>query len=210
MSLWLLLKELAVQLLTLIDSWGYLGVFALMTIESTTLPIPVPSELVLIPVGYLVAQGKMSWFGGILAGTSGSLFGALLNYALARYIGRDLVYKYGKYFFIKIELVDKLTNYFYKYGFLATFIGRLTPLVRHFISLCGGFAKMKMFDFCLSTALGAALWSTILVSCGYYASTGVKISWLEEHYKVILIIGSLCILTVYFSIKFIIKKIKNN
>lgn len=152
-----------------VASWGYAGIFVLMTIESTV--IPFPAELILIPAGALVAQGTFSWWLVLAAATIGSVVGALINYALAYYLGRKplnaLIHRYGKFIFIDEKAVLKTEDYFMKHGHITTFIGRLIPGVRSFISLPAGFARMNLVAFSIFTALGAGVWSALLMLLGF-------------------------------------------
>lgn len=169
--------EIVQSLLDLVHSLGYLGVFLGMTLESSFFPFP--SEAVLIPAGALVAQGKMTIFISFLMGTLGSIVGALINYYLALFLGRrttdKLVGKYGKFLFLNKEKLEKSDRYFEKHGEITTFVGRLIPVVRQVISLSAGFSKMNIWRFILYTALGAGIWSIILVLVGYYF--GTNFSW---------------------------------
>ncbi|WP_257842517.1 DedA family protein [Helicobacter sp. 11S02629-2] len=149
-----------------IDTLGYVGIFILMAIESSI--IPLPSEVVMIPAGYLVYQGKMDMSLVILSGTLGSLAGALINYYIALKFGRLIVLKYGKYFLMKESTLLKTEGFFMRHGPISTFIGRLLPLIRHYISLPAGLAKMKLWKFCLYTLLGALVWVAVLSYFGYY------------------------------------------
>ncbi|MGE0738771.1 DedA family protein [Sulfurimonas sp.] len=160
-----MLRELAADLVDLILDWGYLGVFVLMTIESSF--IPFPSEIVLIPAGYLASKGEMHIGMIMLSALGGSMIGAFINYYLALLLGRKILSKYGKYFFIKENALQKMDDYFEKHGHISTFIGRLLPGIRQLISIPAGLARMNLAVFSIYTALGASLWAFILVMLGY-------------------------------------------
>jgi membrane protein DedA with SNARE-associated domain len=145
---------------------GYPGIVILMFIESTF--IPLPSELVIPPAGYLISQNQMSWAGVILSGTLGSLLGALFNYAIAIYLGRPFILRYGRYFGISQKHFAKGELFFQNHGTISTFIGRLILGVRHYISFPAGLARMHMGKFCFYTSLGAGIWVLVLAYIGYF------------------------------------------
>lgn len=151
--------------------WGLLLIFIFMTIESSF--IPFPSEVVMIPAGFLAARGEMLtgnvWIDCILAiviGSAGSLAGAYINYYLALYLGRTALHKYGKYFFLKEETILRAEEVFREYGAAATFICRLLPAIRQLISIPAGLSKMPLASFTLFTGLGAGIWVIILTAIG--------------------------------------------
>jgi membrane protein DedA with SNARE-associated domain len=160
------MHELINWLVETIGVLGYPGIFILMAMESSV--IPIPSELVMPPAGYLAQQGQMNTVIAILCGTLGSLVGAYANYFAAHYLGRPLVIKYGKYVWITEEKFAKVETFFRSHGEVSTFIGRLLPVVRHLISLPAGLAGMNHVKFSLYTLLGAGLWVTILTYIGYF------------------------------------------
>ena len=143
-----------------IGSLGYWGIFILMFIESSFFPFP--SEVVMIPAGYLASRGEMNIYWAVFLGIGGSYLGALFNYFLARKYGRDFLIKHGRYFFITSKKLEKLESFFGKHGHISTFNGRLIPGVRQYISLPAGFAKMNMAVFSLYTILGAGIWVAVL------------------------------------------------
>lgn len=150
---------------------GYWGVVFLMTLESSF--IPFPSELVIPPAAYLAAQGKMNILLVVGAGILGSLLGALLNYVLAYYLGRPLIYrlaekKFARFLFIKKEQIIRAENLFSRYQNGSTFFGRLIPVIRQLISLPAGFIKMPLFRFISLTFLGSLIWTLILAALGYF------------------------------------------
>jgi len=151
--------------------WGFLIIFIFMTIESSF--IPFPSEVVMIPAGFMAARGELLtgnlWIDGTLAvvsGVAGSLAGACVNYFLALYLGRKALYKYGKYFFLSPQTLQRSEEVFREYGAVATFVCRLLPAIRQLISLPAGLAKMNFSGFCLFTVLGAGIWVVILTVIG--------------------------------------------
>ncbi|MGB8490437.1 MAG: DedA family protein [Bacteroidales bacterium] len=150
---------------------NYFSVALLMAIESTFLPLP--SEIVIPFAAYKAAQGDLSVFGVVLFGTMGALCGSLINYTLAYYLGRPIVYKFagsklGKVFLLSVEKVKRAENYFIRNGNTSTFIGRLVPGIRHLISIPAGLAKMSLRNFVLYTFAGAGIWNIILAVIGYY------------------------------------------
>ncbi|MFT5835945.1 MAG: membrane protein DedA with SNARE-associated domain [Sulfurimonas sp.] len=160
-----MLRELAQDLVDLIFDWGYVGIFCLMAVESSF--IPFPSEIILIPAGYLASKGDMSLGMIMFSGLGGSMVGAFINYYLALTLGRKILQKYGKYFFIKESALDKMDEFFKKHGHISTFTGRLIPGIRQLISIPAGIARMNLVVFSTYTALGAGIWAFILTMLGY-------------------------------------------
>lgn len=161
-----MLHEFINWILATVQDWGYAGIFILMALESTVLPVP--SELVLIPAGYLAFQGKMNAVLIIAASTFGSLAGASLNYAVAMWVGRPFLERWGKYFFVRPQLLHKTDVFFERHGKISTFTGRLIPGIRHLISIPAGLTRMNYATFALYTCLGAGIWSVILTLVGYF------------------------------------------
>jgi membrane protein DedA with SNARE-associated domain len=150
---------------------NYFTVALLMAIESTFMPLP--SEVVVPFAAYKAAQGDLNVFLVILFGTIGALSGSLINYTLAFYLGRPIVYRFaeskvGRLFLLSKEKVEHAENFFLKNGKTSTFIGRLVPGVRHLISIPAGLAKMNLRDFMLYTFVGAGIWNIILAIIGFY------------------------------------------
>jgi len=160
-----MIQNLMQMLVDGIGAMGYPGIFLLMAMESSL--VPVPSELVMPPAGYLSHQGLMNPWIAIIVGTVGSLAGAYVNYFGARYLGRPLILKYGKYFLIPPEKFKRVESFFLRHGEIATFIGRLLPVVRHLISIPAGLSGMKHLRFSAYTLLGAFIWCTVLTWIGY-------------------------------------------
>ena len=144
---------------------GYPGIVILMAVESSLLPLP--SELVMPPAGYLAAKGEMSFALAIACGVAGSITGALANYGLAHWLGRAVVRRIGKYFWISERSLERSERYFAAHGEISTFMGRMLPVIRHLISIPAGMARMALGRFALFTALGAGIWCFILTYLGW-------------------------------------------
>ena len=162
----------------LAPTWGLLFIFVFMAIESSF--IPFPSEVVMIPAGFLAARGEL--LGGhsaascgaltavwvaIAVGVLGSLAGAYVNYYLALWVGKPFLEKYGKWFFLKPAALERACEVFNKYGAATTFVCRMVPAIRQLISIPAGIAKMPLGSFTLFTGLGAGVWTAILAFVGY-------------------------------------------
>jgi membrane protein DedA with SNARE-associated domain len=143
-----------------VENWGYIGVFLLMALESSI--VPIPSEIVMPPAAYWAAQGRMSFWGVVLAGTAGSWFGSIVSYWVSRLLGEPFVRRYGKYFFISDEKVRALEGWVAEYGVAGIFFARLLPVVRHLISIPAGILKMAVGPFSAATTAGAFLWCAVL------------------------------------------------
>lgn len=163
---------------------NYWVIALLMAIESSF--IPFPSEVVVPPAAYLAAHGEngLNVFLVVLFATLGALAGALVNYALALYLGRPLIYRFansrlGHMCLIDQKKVEAAEQYFDRHGALGTFVGRLVPAVRQLISIPAGLSRMGLGRFLLYTALGAALWNGILAAVGYYLASVVSYDRLD-------------------------------
>ena len=160
------------SLAALAPTWGLLFIFVFMTIESSF--VPFPSEVVMIPAGFLAARGELGigsplaavWV-AIAVGVLGSLAGAYVNYYLALWVGKPFLEKYGKWFFLKPAALERACEVFNKYGAATTFVCRMVPAIRQLISIPAGIAKMPLGSFTLFTGLGAGAWTTILAFVGY-------------------------------------------
>ncbi|GFO59847.1 membrane protein [Geomonas silvestris] len=177
-----------------IGAMGYRGIILLMAMESSV--IPIPSEVIMPPAGYLAQQGRMNMGLAILCGTLGSLIGAYANYFAARFLGRPLILKYGKYVLITEEKFAKVESFFLKHGEISTFIGRLLPVVRHLISLPAGLAGMNHLKFSLYTILGAGIWVTVLTFIGYFIGSNQELIMKYSHHAlgVVLVVSALIVL----------------
>ncbi len=152
-------------LIELISDYGYLGMFIGMILEAII--IIIPSEFILATGGILAANRIFSFFGAFLIGLLGSVFCAIIIYAMGYFGGRPFIEKYGKYFFMKKEDIDNADNWFNKYGLFAAFIGRNFPIIRTFISLPLGITRVNFIKFIIYTTLGSIPWTFIFIYVGY-------------------------------------------
>ena len=179
-----------------VGTLGYAGIFIMMFLESSFFPFP--SEVVMIPAGYLAYKGEMNMFIAIAVGILGSLAGALFNYYLAVKFGRKFLIKYGKYFFIKEPTIVKMEEFFKSHGHISTFSGRLIPAVRQYISFPAGLARMNLFVFCIYTSLGAGIWVIILTLLGYFLGGNEALIKEYLHTIIIVILVLLAILGIWY------------
>ena len=197
-----------------LEHLNYWTITLLMTIESSF--IPFPSEVVVPPAAYRAAStGELNIWLIIFFSTLGAVFGALINYYLALWLGKPIVYKFANSRFGHMCLIDETKvqnaeNFFEKHGAIATFIGRLIPAVRQLISIPAGLARMKVSTFLLFTTLGAGIWNTVLAAIGHYLSKvpGIETEeqLLEKVNEYSHEIGIICIVLAIFVIGFLIYK----
>ncbi|MDB5491157.1 MAG: hypothetical protein JWO78_1006 [Micavibrio sp.] len=160
-----MLEEILHKIVEIVEAMGYPGVFIMSALESTFMPIP--SEATLIPAGYLVHQGKMDGLLVFLLAVTGTMAGSLTNYFIALYCGRYVLIRYGRFFFMNEEKMEKMEAYFHRHGPISIFLARLVFGVRHFISFPAGLARMNLVKFSLYTGLGGGLWTLLLLALGY-------------------------------------------
>jgi len=194
----------------LLNNLNYWTITLLMLLESTV--IPVPSELVVAPAAYHAAGGGLNVLFVVLCATIGADLGATINYVVALYVGRPVVYrfansKWGKMCLLNQEKVEKSEKYFDNHGAVATLTGRLIVGIRHLISIPAGLARMNYWRFLLFTTIGAGLWHTILAALGWYLHAIVPEDQLEQtiqqynHYIIIGILAIVALTATYFIIK---------
>lgn len=172
------MEQFSTMFLGFIDTWGYVAVAVLMALENAC--IPIPSELILGFAGYLIFAGQMEFFHATVAGMIGGMLGSIITYYIGAHGGRPFVDKYGKYFFMKKSHVDTAQRWFDKYGIKAVFFSRMLPVVRTFISLPAGFARVDMKKFITYTFLGSLPWTMLILYIGWV---------LGENWKTMLAVG---------------------
>ena len=179
-----------------VGALGYAGIFSMMFLESSFFPFP--SEVVMIPAGYLASTGQMNIFLVVLFGIGGSLAGAVFNYYLAMKFGRQFIAKWGKYVFIDAQTLQKMERFFDKHGDISIFSGRLIPAVRQYISLPAGLAQMDIYKFSIYTSLGAGIWVLILSLLGYFIGQNQALITQYLHIIVVAILGILVVGAWYY------------
>ncbi|MCU0492276.1 MAG: DedA family protein [Chloroflexaceae bacterium] len=191
-----ILKQLSIWIETIITSLHYPGITLVMFIEN--LFPPIPSELVMPYAGFLVAQGEFSFIGIVLAGTLGSVMGAVVLYYIGvwadEHIVRNFIRRFGRWFMISEEDLDKALAYFDRHGEAVVFFGRLIPLVRSLISIPAGMDRMPMSKFLLFTTLGSAIWTSLLGGAGWWlgANWEAVLGFLSQYQRgtlVVLVLG---------------------
>lgn len=189
-----LLHSLISWIVQTVGAWGYPGIIIMMFLESSFFPFP--SEVVVPPAGYLAARGEMSLTLVILAGIAGSLLGALFNYWLAVTWGRPFFEKYGRYVLVSQQSLDKADQFFADHGHISTFVGRLLPGIRQYISLPAGIARMNLALFSLFTGLGAGIWVVVLAVVGYTIGNNQELVNRYLHQVLLVLMGCLAVLVI--------------
>ena len=187
---------------SLIENFGYFGMFLGMVLEAVI--IIIPSEAILATGGILASRGIFSFWGAFFTGLIGSVFCAIVIYFMGYFGGRPFIRKFGKYFFMKEEDLERSDSWFSKYGMFGALIGRNFPIVRTLISLPIGIMRMPFFKFLVFTIIGSIPWTFLFVYLGYalgnsWIYVSAKISWLKI---------PIIILFVFILISYFYKKVK--
>ena len=203
------------------NNMNYLSITLLMTVESSF--IPFPSEVVIPPAAYVAGKEDSTLHVTdnyilnvlliVLFGTIGALLGAIINYLLAMWLGRPIIYafadsKVGHLCLLSSEKVKKAEDYFNDHGKVSTFVGRLIPGIRQLISIPAGLSKMNFGQFLLYTFLGAGIWNTVLALLGYIAHGQMDLIHAYSHELSIAIMALLGVVVVYFVVKAVVKRRK--
>ncbi len=188
--------QFVVWLASTVGQWGYPGIVMLMTLESSFFPFP--SEVVIPPAAYLAASGKMNIGMIIFCGTMGSLLGAVFNYWLARKFGRPFFEKHGRYLLVSPRSLAKADRFFARHGQISTFVGRLLPGIRQYISLPAGLARMNVFAFCAATILGAGIWVLVLAALGYWFGRNELMVLQNLHWITLALVTGCAILLIFY------------
>ncbi|WP_296753202.1 DedA family protein [Thiobacillus sp.] len=191
-----MLHDLIQTIVATVGAWGYPGIFLMMALESSFFPFP--SEVVMIPAGYLAYKGEMNIVLAVVSGIGGSLFGALFNYWLAVKFGRPFLMRYGKYVLVKEHTLQRMEDFFARHGHISTFTGRLIPAVRQYISLPAGLARMNLAVFSFYTSLGAGIWVTILAVLGYTLGHNEEAIRANLHLITLITLGAVAVIVLLY------------
>ena len=190
------MSALLATIVSIVNGMGYLGITAAMFLESSFFPFP--SELVLPPAGYLASQGKMELWIVVVLGIVGSLLGALFNYWISLRLGRPLILRFGRYVGLSARAYDRAEEAFRRHGEISTFVGRLIPGLRQYISLPAGLARMPIGKFLLFTGLGAGIWASILSLLGYVIGNNQAVITSSLHKITIFTGGGIVLLVIAY------------
>lgn len=196
-----MLNQIIAYLISLVGSFGYIGVFLVVTLEYIC--IPIPSEIVLPFVGMSIPQTNLEFLPAFLLSIGAGIFGSLLCYWLGLYGGKPLLDKFVKKNDAFRNSYDTFNNWFNKYGRWAVFLGRILPVSRTYISLFAGFNRMNMVEFCLYSAAGVGLWNLFLMGLGFFVGDNWEfIDGLLSTYSNFVIVLAVLVLIGYCIIKF--------
>jgi membrane protein DedA with SNARE-associated domain len=198
------LESIASSIQQFIFDVGYPGLLALIILESTL--VPVPSELVMPFAGFLASRGQFTLPVVLAVNTTGAMIGSSISYAIGLYAGRPFLDRYGKYFLIRKDDIEKTHSFFERRGRITVFLARFIPVIRHIISVPAGIARMRFDAFLLLTAAGATIWGGALILFGYFLGSRWD-SFASSLKRVDLLIGGLIVLTVIaVVIRFVIRR----
>lgn len=191
------MEQVYQSFLDFIAVYGYFAVALLMAMENAC--IPIPSELILGFAGYLIFAEQMTFTGAMIAGMVGGMAGSIFAYLVGSHGGRKFVDKYGKYFLIKKSHVDLAQRWFDKYGIRAVFFSRMLPVVRTFISLPAGFARVNFSAFLFYTFAGSLPWTALILYLGLlFGENWKKLLDIGHEFSIIVVIALVVIAAIYF------------
>ena len=199
-----MLEQFASWVTGIVRDMGYPGVFILIMLESTL--VPIPSELVMPAAGFMASQGAFSLPALLVVNSVAALIGSSIGYWVGAVGGKPLLLKYGKFVLVRKHDIEKTETYFARHGKATIFVGRLLPVVRHFISIPAGIARMPLRSFLLQTFLGSTLWGGFLIVLGYelgdhWETVAKKIKHVDLLVGGIIILGLLAL-----AIRFVVRR----
>ena len=190
------MHELLVTWFQFSKDWGYAGVFVMMALESTI--VPVPSEIIMPPAAYWASQGELSMAGVVLAGGLGSTFGSSLTYLFTATLGRAFIARWGRYLLLPPARLELAERWLATYQTGGVFIARLLPVVRHLIGIPAGIVRMNYWKFSAFTLVGSALWCGVLCWVGLKAGNDAALMQGELHRVALWLFGALAVLGVIY------------
>ncbi|RLB65509.1 MAG: DedA family protein [Deltaproteobacteria bacterium] len=188
-----MLTSVVTTIIAIVGKLGYSGIVIMMFLESSFFPFP--SEVVIPPAGYLASLGRMNMYLVVAAGIFGSILGALFNYWLAVKFGRPAILRFGHYFGLNETKFNRVEQLFRRHGNFSTFVGRLIPGVRQYISFPAGLARMPITPFILYTGLGAGIWIVILAIIGYLVGNNQELIKRYSHQSFYYLLPAIIIIT---------------
>lgn len=191
-----LLYKIIITIVGIVGKFGYGGIIVMMFLESSFFPFP--SEVVIPPAGYLAERGEMNFFLVVAAGILGSILGALFNYWLALKMGRPTLIRYGRYVGLTPAAFDRVEKFFSDHGIFGTFVGRLIPGIRQYISFPAGLARLPLLPFIIATGLGAGIWVVILAIIGYLVGNNQELISNYSHQAFYLLIPFLLLSCIFY------------
>jgi membrane protein DedA with SNARE-associated domain len=198
------LEQFAHYVQGIVANLGYPGLFALIMLESTL--IPIPSELIMPFAGALAQSGEFSLPVVLVINSTAALLGSGLCYWLGRAGGKPLLLRYGKYVFVRRKDIERTESYFARHGRATILIGRFLPVIRHIISIPAGIARMPLVPFFTQTFIGSTIWGTVLILVGY--ELGARWDSVALVLKrVDLMVGvAIVLVLVAFAIRFVVRR----
>ncbi len=194
-----LLYKIIISIVAIVGKFGYSGIIVMMFLESSFFPFP--SEVVIPPAGYLAERGEMNFFLVVAAGILGSILGALFNYWLALKMGRPALLSYGRYVGLTPAAFGRVEKFFSDHGIFGTFIGRLIPGIRQYISFPAGLARLPLVPFILATGLGAGIWVVILAVIGYLVGNNQELISNYSHRAFYILIPFLLLSCIFYILR---------
>ena len=199
-----MLEQFASWVTGIVRDMGYPGVFILIMLESTL--VPIPSELVMPAAGFMASQGAFSLPVLLVVNSVAALVGSSIGYWIGAVGGKPLLLRYGKFVLVRKHDIEKTETYFARHGRATIFVGRLLPVVRHFISIPAGIARMPLRSFLLQTFLGSTLWGGFLIVLGYelgdhWEAVAKQIKHVDLLVGAIIILGLLAL-----AIRFVVRR----